>query len=118
MSFEKKFIILCRTALQPEFFTYYIKRFCFILKLKIANFYTQDMAVEDAHACRISAPRQGEIDIRYGVGADCISCGRRLAMPQFRYTVEYRPTLFVYPKPNSKNSFPRDEACFFYQHHE
>ncbi len=81
--------------------TYFNKRFCFILKLKFAKSYTQDMAVENAHACRISAPRQGVIDIRYGVGADCISCERRLAMPQFWYTVEYRPTLLHihhYPK--------------------
>lgn len=47
--------------------------FCFILFKEIANFQTtEERAVGNAHACRISTPRQGDIDIRYGVGVDCL----------------------------------------------
>ena len=49
----------------------------------------------NAHACRISTPRQGDIDIRYGVGVDCLFVTGRLAMP-LGDKQEHHPTLFLY----------------------
>lgn len=42
------------------------KRFCFFPTYEIANFFTTvgQSSQKNAHACRISTPRQGEADIR------------------------------------------------------
>lgn len=39
-----------------------------IAKFKSTGYSSQ----ENAHACRVSTPRQGDIDIRFGVGVDCL----------------------------------------------
>lgn len=52
--------------------------------IEIAKFSaTEDQAAtKNAHACRISAPRDsGSVDIRLGVGVDCFSCSRLWRAP-------------------------------------
>jgi hypothetical protein len=51
----------------------YKKRFLLYLIYEIANFITKKVKQsKNAHACRISTPSTRGIDIRYGVGVDCL----------------------------------------------
>lgn len=55
---------------------------CFIIYRNFAKYFSVDNAVKNAHACRISTPRQGASVSDNGVGVDCLLLNGRLAMPR------------------------------------
>lgn len=58
---------------------------CFVFYKEIANFNTTKIKAVNERSCLsyIHSPTRG-FDIRYGVGVDCLSVVRRLAMPLVR----------------------------------